>query len=79
MLIVDNLTSLDKFRVPVGNQEIELQQIDFAAGGMPLLRLRIREHRRFTIFDIDPVTAAHWADIMGSWAREQLGHPAGQD
>ncbi len=68
---MDQITSLDKFRVPVGNQEIELQQIVSAAGGMPLLRLRIREHRRFTVFDIDPLTAQHWADVMAGWARQQ--------
>lgn len=68
----DKITSLDKFRVPLGNQEIELQEVVFAAGGMPMLRLRIREHRRFTIFDIDPVTAARWAETMGAWARRQL-------
>jgi hypothetical protein len=69
---VDKITSLDKFRVPFGNQEIELQQIEFEAGGVPFLRLRIREHRRFTIFDVDPVTAARWAEIMASWSRQQL-------
>lgn len=69
---MDEITTLDKFRVPVGNQEIELQQIRFAAGGMPLLRLRIREHRRFTIFDIDPVTVARWAETMARWSRHQL-------
>jgi len=69
---VDTITSLDKFRVPVGNQEIELQQIEFEAGGIPVLRLRIREHRRFTIFDIDPVTAGRWADVMAAWSKEQL-------
>lgn len=69
---MDQITSLDKFRVPLGNQEIELQEIRFAAGGMPMLRLRIREHRRFTIFDLDPVTAAHWAQVMGEWAKRQL-------
>lgn len=66
------ITSLEKFRVPVGNQEIELQQVEFEAGGIPQLRLRIREHRRFTIFDIDPVTAGHWAEVMGNWSRLQL-------
>lgn len=72
---MDNqITSLDKFRVPVGNQEIELQQVDFEAGGMPVLRLRIREHRRFTIFDIDPVTAGHWAEMMAAWSKQQLAH-----
>jgi CRISPR-associated protein Cas6 len=69
---VDEITSLDKFRVPVGNQEIELQQIRFAAGGVPVLRLRIREHRRFTIFDIDPVTAGRWGRVMAEWSKQQL-------
>jgi hypothetical protein len=69
---VDKITSLDKFRVPIGNQEIELQQIEFEAGGVPILRLRIREHRRYTIFDIDAVTAARWAEGMGAWSRPLL-------
>lgn len=73
---MDKITSLDKFRVPIGNQEIELQQIDFDGGSMPLLRLRIREHRRFTIFDIDPVTARHWATLMTQWA-DQAGEGSG--
>lgn len=69
---MDKLTSIDKFRVPVGNQEIEFQQIEFAAGGEPLLRLRIREGSRFTIFDIDAVTAGHWADVMATWSKQRL-------
>ncbi|MBI3901850.1 MAG: hypothetical protein HY306_02735 [Nitrosomonadales bacterium] len=64
-------TTLDKFRIPLGNQEIELQQIDHADGGMSLLRIRIREARRFTIFDIDPATALHWSEVMRSWAEAQ--------
>ena len=72
---MDNITSLDKFRVPIGNKEIELQQIEFEGGAMPMLRLRIREHRRFTIFDIDPVTARHWATLMNQWA-DQAGKSA---
>jgi len=69
---MDEITTLDKFRVPVGNQEIELQQVSFAAGGVPLLRLRIREHRRYTIFDVDAVTAARWGQTMADWAQAQL-------
>lgn len=65
---MDKITSLDKFRVPIGNQEIELQQIEYQSGGMPFLRLRIRERTRFTIFDIDPVTAERWAKGMLEWA-----------
>lgn len=69
---MDKITSLDRFRVPIGNQEIELQQMEFEAGGMPLLRLRIRERSRFTIFDIDPVTAERWARTMLEWSRAAL-------
>ncbi len=64
-------TSLEKFRVPLGNQEIELQQIDHVEGGMSLLRIRIREGKRFTIFDIDPATALQWSDVMRRWAETQ--------
>ena len=67
---MDKITSLDKFRVPIGNQEIELQQIDYAAGGIPLLRIRIREHSRFTIFEIDPITAERWGRQMQDWSRQ---------
>ncbi|HRY86668.1 MAG TPA: hypothetical protein P5163_21345 [Rubrivivax sp.] len=65
------ITALAKLRAPLGGQEIELQQIEFDGGGMPLLRTRIREGRRFTIFDIDPVTAEAWAQAMLDWAAAQ--------
>ncbi len=70
---MDTVTSLDKFRVPIGNQEIELQEFIFEAGGMPLLRTRIRERSRFTIFDVDPITAAHWGKVLCAWAAAQQG------
>lgn len=66
---MDTISSLDKFRVPIGNQEIELQQIEFASGGMPMMRLRIRERARFTIFDVDRVTARRWGQAMIDWAQ----------
>lgn len=66
---MDQINSLTKFRNPYGNQEIELQQVDYEAGGTPMLRLRIRERgARFTIFDVDPVTAKYWAEEMLKWA-----------
>lgn len=65
------INGLAKFKVPLGSQEIELQQIDHAAGGMSLLRVRIREGKRFTIFDIDPATAQQWAQAMKDWADTQ--------
>ncbi len=67
------ITELNKFTIPLGGQQIELQQIDHAEGGMSMLRLRIREGKRFTIFDIDPVTAGQWAAAMQQWADSQAG------
>lgn len=65
------VSELEKFRIPLGNQEIELQQIDHVEGGMSMLRIRIREGRRFTIFDIDPATARRWGNAMQQWADAQ--------
>ncbi len=69
------LTAVQTFRVPLGGQEIALQQADFAVGGMSLLRVRIREGRRFTVFDIDPSTAGEWGEALCRWARGQTSQP----
>ena len=65
------LIPLMQLRAPLGGQEIELQQIDFDAGGMSLLRTRIREKSRFTVFDIDPISAERWGQALLDWARSQ--------
>ena len=65
------LTPLMQLQAPLGKQQIELQQIDFDGGGMSLLRTRIREKSRFTIFDIDPATAEAWGEALVAWARTQ--------
>jgi hypothetical protein len=65
------VTPIAKLRVPLGGQEIELQQLDHDAGGMSLLRTRIREGRRFTVFDIDPQTAQDWGQALLRWAETQ--------
>ena len=64
-------TTLTRMTVPLGGQEIELQQLVFGPGAMPLLRTRIREGKRFTVFDVDPQTARDWGDALTRWAREQ--------
>ena len=70
------LTPHAKLPAPLGGQEIELQQIDFEGGGLSLLRTRIREGSRFTIFDIDPVTAAQWGQALLDWAAQPQPVPA---
>ncbi|MDO8350947.1 MAG: hypothetical protein Q7S94_07325 [Gallionella sp.] len=69
------IKELVKFKIPLGNQEVELQQIDHVEGGMSLMRIRIREAKRFTIFDIDPDTARLWARTMNEWADTQNSSP----
>lgn len=65
------IVELEKFQVPLGGQQVELQQITHAEGAMNMLRIRIREGKRFTIFDIDPLTARQWAETMQRWAETQ--------
>jgi len=65
------ISELLKIKVPLGGQEVELQQIDHTEGGMSLMRIRIREGKRFTIFDIDPASASQLATTMKSWADAQ--------
>lgn len=67
------VTALTKLRAPIGGQEIELQQIDYVIGGLSLLRVRIREGRRHTVFDIDAATAAAWGEAMSRWAQAHAG------
>jgi hypothetical protein len=76
---MDQITSLAKFRNPYGNQEVELQEIRYESGGMPMLRLRIKERgARFTIFDLDPLTTKFWAEEMLKWAQPFANVPGEQ-
>jgi len=66
-----NLTNLCRLTVPLGGQEIVLDELTHDAGGMKLLRIRIRERARFTIFDVDPLTARAWGEAMVRWSAGQ--------
>ncbi len=68
---MDRIVPVAGFQNPMGGQTIELQQVDFEAGGMSLLRVRIREGRRFTVFEIDPLTAGRWGQALQAWAHAQ--------
>ena len=64
---------MEKFVVPLGGQMIDLQEVNHIGGGMRLLRVRIREGKRFTVFDIDPASARGWGEAMVAWAHRQPG------
>lgn len=64
----ESVTRLDRFQAPYG-REVMLDNIVHESG-MRLLRVTIREGRRFTIFDIDAATAAHWGSALTSWSKQ---------
>ena len=68
-----SITPIEKMRLPFGGQEIELQHLTHESGGVPFMRIRIRENKRFTIFDVDPVSAKRWAETMLAWAIRNSG------
>ncbi|MFN3869362.1 MAG: DUF6967 family protein [Hyphomicrobiaceae bacterium] len=49
-------------------REVVLQDV-IHESGMRLLRIRIREGRRFTIMDIDGATAVAWGGALLAWAK----------
>ena len=67
------LTPLASITVPLGGQLLELQEVVHGEGAMALLRVRIREGKRFTVLDIDPESARRWGEAMVAWARRQPG------
>ncbi len=75
-----SVTPLASLTIPLGGQRVELQQIEFPSGGMPLLRVRIREGSRYTVFDIDAASARAWAEAMLAWSSRQegAGRPQGR-
>lgn len=67
---MDDFIDLDKFLATPYRQEIELQQVNHEAG-FSAMRVRIREVKRFTIFEIDKETALHWGNALIDWAKSQ--------
>ncbi len=64
------IISLHKILASPYRQEIELQHVEHMADYVTL-RIRIREIKRFTIFDIDKTTAQAWGQMMLDWANAQ--------
>lgn len=63
----ESVSTLDQFDAPYGRQ-VTLDSIEHESG-LRMLRIRIREGRRFTVMDIDEGTAIRWAAVMRTWCR----------
>jgi hypothetical protein len=70
---MDHPAPIASLTVPLGGQRIEMHPMDFVSGGLPMLRVRIREGKRFTVFDVDPGTALAWGEALANWGRAQGG------
>ncbi len=57
---------LVEIKAPWG-KEIKLQEIAYE-GGLNMVRLRMREGRRFTDLELDPDTAHRLGSVLVSWA-----------
>ncbi len=62
----ETVTELETFQAPYG-REVRLQDVEYESG-MRLLRVTIREGRRFTTLELDAETAAHWGSALTRWA-----------
>jgi len=62
------VTTLDSFAAPYG-RKITLESVAYESG-LRMLRIRIREGRRFTVMDVDTDTALQWSTAMRTWAAE---------
>ena len=60
---------LDRFNAPF-NREIIIQELVYE-NGFPMLKLMIKEGKRFTTLELDPPTAERWGKQMADWAAQQ--------
>jgi hypothetical protein len=70
---MDRPAPIATLTVPLGGQSIEMHPMTYEAGGLSLLRVRIREGKRFTVFDIDPGTARAWGEALLAWGSRNAG------
>jgi hypothetical protein len=59
-------------------KEVHLQETIYE-NGFPLLRLRIKERKRFTDLELDPVTAMAWGKALTDWAQRHPLEEASND
>lgn len=58
---------LDTIQAPFG-REIRMEELRYESG-MRIVRMTIREGRRFTTLDLDPDRARQLANALDGWAR----------
>ena len=65
---VEEVSPLGKIDAPYG-KTIEFQHVRYD-NDFVMIRLRIKEGKRFTTIDLDPGSASNWLEIMQPWVVE---------
>ncbi len=68
-MIEDVITDVATFAFPF-NKNVTLKNVA-QDDGVNWLRVTIRENRRFTIFDLDPASAADFGAQLQDWAKSK--------
>ena len=63
-----NITDIEVVNAP-WNKELTVSEAEYD-GGFKMLRIRIKEGKRFTDLELDFETAGHLADLIGKWAKD---------
>jgi len=63
-----SITEIEVVNAP-WNKELTISEAEYE-GGFKMLRIRIKEGKRFTDLELDFETAGHIAELMGKWSQE---------
>jgi len=64
----ESTSDIADIAAPYG-KELKIQEVTFE-GGMQLIRIRIREGKRFTTLDLDPDTTSKLVEVLANWQSE---------
>jgi len=64
----ETITDVATFAFPF-NKHVTLKHVAHD-NGLNMLRITLRENRRFTIFELDPANAADFGKTLQDWAAE---------
>lgn len=65
-----SVTELETIEAP-WNKQVFVQEVEYE-GGFKMLRLRIKEGKRFTDLELDRATAARLGGILASWSGDAV-------
>ncbi|OEJ68378.1 DUF6967 family protein [Magnetovibrio blakemorei] len=62
-----SITEIEIVNAP-WNKELTFSDVEYE-GGFKMLRMRVKEGKRFTDLELDSDTAQHLIELMGAWVK----------